>query len=108
MLIQVKPLSVNQVWQGKRFKTKRYKSYEKELLLLLPPVQCDFKGDLKIDLTFGFSNNNSDIDNPLKPVLDILQKKYGFNDKQVKELNVKKEITKKGDEFIKLNIDEIN
>ena len=107
MKIQIKPLSVNQVWQGKRFKTKKYKSYEKELLLLLPPVKCDFKRDLKILVTFGFSNNASDIDNPLKPMLDILQKKYGFDDKQVKELNVKKEIVKRGQEFIELQIQEL-
>jgi Holliday junction resolvase RusA-like endonuclease len=49
----------------------------------------------------------ADIDNPLKPILDVLQKKYGFDDRQIYELNVKKEIVKKGDEFIKLKINEI-
>lgn len=107
MKIEIKPLSVNQVWQGRRFKTKKYKNYEKELLYLLPPVEIDFKSLLSIELTFGFSNRSSDIDNPLKPLLDVLQKKYGFDDKQVYELNVKKEIVKKGDEFITLKINEI-
>ena len=107
MKIQIKPLSVNQVWQGKRFKTKKYKSYEKELLLLLPKIKIDFKRDLSVHLTFGFSSPLSDIDNPLKPILDVLQKRYGFDDKQIFELSVKKELVKKGSEFIKLNIKEI-
>ena len=107
MKIQIKPLSVNQVWQGKRYKTPKYKSYEKELSLLLPPLKINFKRDLKIDLVFGFSSTLSDIDNPLKPILDVLQKKYGFDDKQIFELQVKKEIVKKGDEFIELTINEI-
>jgi Holliday junction resolvase RusA-like endonuclease len=107
MKIEIKPLSVNQCFQGRRFKNKKYKSYEKELLLLLPKVKIDFKRDLRVDLTFGFSSTLSDIDNPLKPLLDVLQKKYGFDDKQIQELNVKKEIVKKGEEFIKLNINEI-
>ena len=107
MKIQIKPLSVNQVWQGKRFKTKKYKSYEKELLLLLPKIKIDFKRDLSLDLTFGFSSPLSDTDNPLKPLLDVLQKRYGFDDRQIFELNVKKELVKKGSEFIELNIKEI-
>lgn len=107
MIIEIKPLSINKCWQGKRFKTPKYKWYEKELMLKLPPIKIDFKGDLRIDITFGFSSSLADIDNPLKPVLDVLQKKYNFNDRQVYELNVKKEIVKKGKEFIKLKINEI-
>ena len=107
MKIQIKPLSVNVCWQGKRYKTPKYKTYEKELSLLLPPLKINFKRDLKIDLVFGFSSTLSDIDNPLKPILDVLQKKYGFDDKQIFELQVKKEIVKKGDEFIELTINEI-
>ena len=36
MYLKIKPLSVNQVWQGKRFKTKTYKDYEKNVLAILP------------------------------------------------------------------------
>ena len=104
--INIKPLSVNKVWQGKRFKTKHYKLYERELFYLLP--NDSFKGDLKIDILFGFSSKLSDIDNPLKPFLDVLVKKYNFDDRQIFELNVKKEIVKKGQEFIQYKITEIN
>ena len=74
---------------------------------MLPPLKLDFKKPLKINLVFGFSTNASDIDNPTKPILDILSKKYKFNDNQVQELNIKKEITKKNQEFIKLEITEL-
>ncbi len=107
MKIEIKPLSVNDVWQGRRFKTPKYKQYERDLLLLLPPVKIDFKYDLSVNIIFGFSSATSDIDNPVKPLLDVLQKKYGFDDKQIHELNIKKEIVKKGNEFIKLEIKEL-
>jgi Holliday junction resolvase RusA-like endonuclease len=106
MKIEIKPLSVNQAWQGKRFKTPRYKQYEKDLMLLLPYKSIG-KGKIKIDIVFGFSSTSSDIDNPLKPFLDILQKKYQINDKQIYLLNVRKYITKKGFEFINFDINEI-
>jgi Holliday junction resolvase RusA-like endonuclease len=107
MRILIKPLSVNEAWQGKRFKTKKYKSFEKELLLQLPSIKIDFKKQLKITVTFGFSNSLSDIDNPLKPTIDCLQKKYGFNDRNIYELNVKKEVVSKGEDFISFQITEL-
>jgi Holliday junction resolvase RusA-like endonuclease len=106
--LDVKPLSVNQCWQGRRFKTKAYKQYEKALLQLLPNIDFTFKDKISINITFGFSNKTSDIDNPLKPILDILQKKYYFNDRSIYELNVKKEVVKKGKEFISIKINEHN
>ena len=102
--IDIKPLSVNDAWQGKRFKTPLYKKYEKIVLLMLPKKFFENK-PLKIDLVFGFSSKASDIDNPIKMILDIFQKKYNLNDKQIFELNVKKEIVGKGHEFFKFNIE---
>ena len=106
MKINIKPLSVNKCWQGRRFKTPIYKGYENELLLKL--VKIDVPNvSIGLNITFGFSNKLSDIDNPLKPFLDILQKKYKINDRDIYELNVKKEIVKKGDEFIFFEIFEV-
>jgi len=103
MILDIKPLSVNKAWQGKRFKTNDYKNYETEVLYLLPnKINVDLSDKLCISLTFGFKNKSSDIDNPVKLFIDILQKKYGFNDSQIFELNIKKEITKKP--FIKWEI----
>jgi Holliday junction resolvase RusA-like endonuclease len=103
MKINIKPLSVNQVWQGKRFKTKAYKDYETELLYLLPKVRIP-KGKIRMELEYGLSSKNADIDNPTKPLLDILSKKYGFNDKMIYQLNIKKVDVKKGEEYIKIKL----
>ena len=99
MRLDIKPLSVNQVWQGKRFKTKAYKKYERDLLSILRPFTVP-DGDLMLTLEFGFSNSGSDWDNPIKPFQDVLQKKYGFNDSRVVEAHVKKVKVKKGFEYI--------
>jgi len=103
MRIKLKPLSVNKAWQGKRFKTEMYKSYEELVWFWLPNKKMP-KGKLELHLTFGFSSKNSDIDNPVKPFVDILQKKYGFNDRQIYRLKVEKVDVKKGSEFIKFII----
>lgn len=54
----------------------------------------------KLTLKLGFSNPRSDIDNPVKIIMDILQKAYGFNDKTIYRLEVEKVDVKKGEEFI--------
>ena len=101
--LNLKPLSVNVAWQGKRFKTNAYKRYENDLLTILPKIPIP-DGNLYLNIQFGFSNSASDIDNPLKPFIDCLQKRYGFDDKRVTELNVRKIKVKKGHEFIKFDI----
>ena len=107
MRIEIKPLSVNQCWQGKRFKTPNYKKFEKEVLLLLPNNYKVPPGDLKITLKWGFSSKLSDWDNPIKPFQDILQKKYDFNDSRIFKATVEKEIVKKGNEYIEFKIEKL-
>ena len=99
----IKPLSVNKAWQGKRFKTKDYLQYEKNVLLLLPKLIIP-DGKLLLEITFGVSNKASDIDNPIKPFLDILQKRYRFDDKEIYELYIVKKIVSKGKEYIAFKI----
>ena len=103
----IKPLSVNQCWMGRRFKTKLYKAYEAQTLTLLPKSIDIPSGALRLTLTIGFSNKRADIDNIAKPFIDILQKKYGFNDCQIYHLSMIKTIVKKGDEFIGFQIEAI-
>lgn len=101
--IKIKALSINQAFMGRKFKTPKYKAYEKELLLKLKPMLVG-KGKLRLDVKVGYANRASDVDNFLKPFLDILQKYYGFDDKWIYELNVEKVIIKKGDEFIEFEL----
>lgn len=100
-------MSVNVAFQGRKFKTKEYKQYEKDLLLMLPNIKLKIQR-VSIDIIFGFSNSLCDIDNPLKPFLDVLQKKYSINDRDIYKLNVTKEVISKGNEFIKYEIKELN
>ena len=100
--LKIKPLSVNLAWQGKRFKTPAYKEYEKKVLSMLPNIEIKEFKQLKI--TYGFSNMMSDIDNPTKLVLDIMQKKYGVNDRDLIYLVLHKEKVSKGSEFIEIEM----
>lgn len=105
--LNIKPLSVNQSWQGRRYKTKKYDKYIKDICMMLGDVKIP-KGYLQLTVTWGFSNNGSDIDNCLKPFIDCLQKKYGFNDNLIKRLIVDVEQVKKDSEFIEWEITSIN
>ena len=102
-LICIKPLSVNECWQGKRYKTPKYKKYIQDLLFSLPRLHID-NVPLKVYYEFGVSSKLSDWDNPVKPFQDILQKKYKFDDKNIFEATVKKVLVAKGQEYIKFEI----
>ena len=104
-LIKIKPLSVNAVWKGKRYKTDKYQNYEKELFwALLPKTLFIPEGKLQIYLQWGFSNIGSDWDNPIKPFQDVLQMKYNFSDARIYKGIVEKVKVKKGEEYIKFEI----
>lgn len=101
--LQIKPLSVNKAWKGQRFKTKAYQQYEKAVLCLLPK-KLKIPEAIRLEIEFGFSNPQSDVDNPVKCFVDILQQRYKFNDSQVWEMELRKKITTKGAEYIKFEI----
>lgn len=62
-------------------------------------------GRLLLQLTIGVSSKAFDLDNCLKPILDILQKKYpNFNDKNIYGMDLWKEIVPKGSEYIDFDI----
>jgi Holliday junction resolvase RusA-like endonuclease len=103
--VDIKPLSVNNAWQGRRFKSPEYTAYEKEVLLKLQAFDLsNVKEPLELSMVVGLSNTASDVDNVVKPFVDILQKKYGFNDKYIYRLIVEKKIVVKGAEFIEFYI----
>lgn len=104
MRIDIKPLSVNEAWQGKRFRTDKYRAYQKEIALKLKPMQVG-SGKLSLSLCFGLSSKNADIDNPIKNFVDCLQVKYNFNDRQIYKLTVEKVDVPKGKEFIEFTLE---
>ncbi len=103
MRLNIKPLSVNKAWKGRRFKTDDYKAYTQLVLFSLRPFKVP-SGHLELTLTFGFSSKNSDFDNPVKCFVDCLQAKYGFNDKMIKRCIIEVEHVKKGNDFIEWDL----
>ena len=107
MIVKIKPLSVNKLFQGRRFRTKEYDRYQKDVFWQLKPMAIpDTK--LKLKITVAFSNKAADLDNSLKAFQDILQKFYHFNDSQIYAIDATKVIVKKGHEFIDFEILEFN
>lgn len=103
MKVNIKPLSINAAFKGRRFKTDKYKKYEKDVLIQLKTMKIP-DGELEIHIQVGFSNKAADLDNVAKLFIDILQKKYGFNDSRIYSLNMYKRIVPKGEEFISFDI----
>ena len=103
MRLEIKPLSINEAFKGRRFKTDKYKRYERDVLLILPPLAVP-DGPLELNVTFGLSSKNADVDNPVKCFVDCLQKKYGFNDRMIYKMTVEKVDVKKGKEFIEFEL----
>lgn len=104
--VLMKPLSSNSVWQGRRFKNDKYKKYEAKLLEILPDVELP-EPPYKITFNFGFSNKASDYDNPVKPLQDILQKRYNFDDKLIYSATINKKIVPKGKEYFEFKIEHL-
>lgn len=104
--IKMKPLSVNEAWKGRRYKSDKYKHYEMEMLLRLPPGRLPAP-PYRVYYEFGFSNKLADYDNPTKQMQDIMAKKYGFNDNEIYEAHIYKRIVKRGMEYIHVRIEHI-
>jgi Holliday junction resolvase RusA-like endonuclease len=104
MRINIKALSVNNAWKGKRFKTREYDVWRAQSLYRLPSdlkLKFDLlESEIELCITFGVSNKSSDLDNLLKPFIDSLQEKYKFNDKKIKRIVCEKEYVAKGNEYI--------
>ena len=106
--INIKPLTVNKAWKGKRFKTKEYKEFEKFAMFILPNNFKLPNGYLDAYYEFVVSSKLSDWDKPIKPFQDILKKKYKFDDNLIMSAYVKKKIVKKGNEYIKFDLQNLD
>lgn len=102
--IEIKPLSANNAWRGRRFKTKEYKKYTNDLLYILPNLKVP-KGKLKVYYEFGLSNKGADGDNCVKQFQDIISNKYDFNDNKIYKWSIKKVDVEKGEEYIMFRIE---
>lgn len=104
--INIKPLSVNEAYTGRRKKTEKYKAYKTSMMYLLPKIKIP-KGNLHVIINFGFSSKGSDLDNPTKQFLDCLQAKYGINDNLIYRIELNKFIVPKKQEYIEFKINKL-
>lgn len=98
--VDIKPLSVNNAWQGKRFKTKAYHDFERELLWLLPKNIKAIDGKVEVHFRFFMKNHKlSDWDNPIKPLQDVLVKSGIITDDRNIYLGIGQKIASERDYF---------
>lgn len=90
--IPIKALSNNEAWAGRRFKSKKYKQYEKDLEKLLPRAKTMIKGECEIHYTFYIKNYGmTDVDNLIKETQDFIVKKgYIEDDRKIVWLSAEK------------------
>lgn len=103
MKLHIKALSVNEAYFGRKQRSHLYNNYIKKMMKILPEIDMIPEKNIKLSIEFGFSSAASDIDNGLKCFIDCLQLKYGFNDKNITELFVRKTKVLKGFEYIIFN-----
>jgi Holliday junction resolvase RusA-like endonuclease len=99
----LKPLSANDSFTGRKVKTSQYRKYETHLKRTLPDLVIP-DGLLEVRLVVYYSNKNSDLDNAVKPFLDCLCKRYGFDDRYVYRIVLTKFIVPKDQESIAFRI----
>ena len=106
----IKPLSINAAWQGRRYKTKDYKDFEEDMLLLLPKremVEGWVEVHYIIGLTKGTSYSRSDIGNFEKLISDLIVKAgYIKDDCYIKKMTLEKVLA--DDWFIDIQIKSVN
>ena len=108
----VKPLSINAAYTLKRKKSAKYRKFEEMMALELfgyeiPPDRDKSAMKFNLEIHWGFATNLSDVDNPIKTLLDVLQRCLGFDDKQIINISASKTVMGRGKEYINFTLTEI-
>jgi len=107
--IPIRPLTANRGWYGRRFKSKEYKQFEKDIAMLVKRPSESLTGPLSVTIEAYFKNYKlSDIDNIAKVQIDVLQSMGFFkNDNQIQELHLYKYPCANKQERTKITIAEV-
>jgi Holliday junction resolvase RusA-like endonuclease len=107
--LEIKPLSVNAAWQGRRFKTPEYKHFENDVSLLIMAQKPGKFIDTAVEVSYEFHIKNylkTDVDNLVKPLQDVLVKKGIISDDRfIKKITAEK--FKSSEDFINISIKEV-
>lgn len=101
--VDIRPLSVNEGYTGRRFKTEAHRAWHRSVLFLLPKMNVP-PPPYEIYLKFGFSSESSDFDNCVKFFVDSLSDKYRFNDKKIRRAIIDVVIVPNGKEYIEFSL----
>jgi crossover junction endodeoxyribonuclease RusA len=106
--LNAKPISVNRLYQGRRFLTKEGQALKDAIYYELKP---QWKKPLlirpvSITLKFYVTNRRSDLDNLLKALLDCLTGVIYKDDSQIVEIHCYKKISKESK--IEIDVNETN
>lgn len=94
MIIHTIPLSVNQLYQGRRFLTKEGKENKNDIItemVLENKTRHPLEGSISLTIRFYMPNMRKDIDAGLKTLLDCGTGILWADDRQIIQLNVFKE-----------------
>jgi len=73
--IEIKPISINNCFQGRRFRTKEFKHWQWAVISSLPKIKIESK-EIQLYVTVYLKHPlQSDLDNFLKPLIDCIVKK---------------------------------
>ena len=89
--VNIKPISVNAAFQGRRFKTKECKAYERALWYSLPR-RGTVRGEVEVWFDFFLVNYaRTDISNLVKVTEDIIvKKKFIEDDRKITKMHLTK------------------
>lgn len=104
-----KAMGIGENKYGVKYKyiDKDYANMRNMLLHILPVVEIKKDVPLRIEYDFYTARTNSDVDNLIKCLQDILQKKYNFDDRNFYEIEAKKYPVGKKNEGFGIRIFEI-
>ena len=105
IIIPIKPISTNRLFQGRRFKTKEYDAFINAALYFAPKVPM-IKGIVSLRCDFYVKNvERSDLDNFLKGTLDLIVKaNYIEDDRLIYKIIARKFKVDNKNERIELRI----
>lgn len=93
MILDIKPMSVNTAWKGKKYKTKDYSDYENHMLWLLKSYK-ECKPQKYYGIVISWHSKDamrSDLDNIIKPFMDCLVKsEIVKDDRYCMEIHIEK------------------
>ena len=81
--LNIKPLSVNRSYKGRKFPTDALKAYKQHMPLLLPKNLQLPPDRLVLLFRFHFKRKASDVDNCCKAAQDIITAHYGVDDREI-------------------------